>query len=211
MAPMLSSVTMASVPAVMLAAPRHDGRLSLERALLERRTTRDFRAAALALIDLAQLAWAAQGVLAPSGRRTTPSAGALYPLELHVVAGEVEGLIPGVYHYEPSRHRLDPRAEGDRRKGLAHAALEQLWLERAPAILVIAAVAPRTTLKYGRRGARYVHMEAGHAAQNVLLQAVALGLAAAPVGAFDDRAVQAALALPGDEHPLYLIPVGRGR
>jgi SagB-type dehydrogenase family enzyme len=116
-----------------------------------------------------------------------------------------------VYHYEPSRHRLDPRAEGDRRKSLAHAALEQPWLERAPAILVIAAVERRTTQRYGRRGARYVHMEAGHAAQNVLLQAGALGLTAAPVGAFDDRAVQAALALPGEEHPLYLIAVGRGR
>lgn len=208
---MLQSVILATLPAVMLAEPRRDGGPSLERTIAERRTTRDFRAAALPLLDVAQLAWAAQGAVARGERRTTPSAGALYPLELYVVAGNVDGIQPGVYHYDPLQHRLDPRVEGDRRKALAQAALGQHWLERAPAVLVIAGVEKRTTARYGPRGVRYVHMEAGHAAQNVLLQAGALGLGAAPVGAFDDEAVRAALALARDAHPLYLIPVGRPR
>jgi SagB-type dehydrogenase family enzyme len=208
---MLASVTAQAALAVTLPGPRRDSGYSIERALSERRTVREFSAAVLPLADLAQLAWAAQGVLAPSGRRTTPSAGALYPLEVYILAANVQDLAPGVYRYQPALHRLAAVAEGDRRKTLAEAAWGQRWMEQAPAILVIAAVERRTTAKYGQRGVRYGHMEAGHAAQNALLQAVALDLDVALVGAFTDADVQAALGLPRDARPLYLIPVGRPR
>ena len=154
---------------------------------------------------------AGRGVTAPDGRRTAPSAGALYPLEIYIVAARVDGLAPGVYHYEPVGHRLVPTADGDRIEALAHAALDQRWIGKAAAVLVIAAVESRTARKYGGRATRYVHIEVGHAAQNVLLQATAFGLAAAPVGAFDDRGVKALLALPREAEPLYLLPVGRPR
>lgn len=197
--------------ALVLPEPRRDGSFPLERALAERRSVREFAGAALRLEELAQLAWAAQGQSAPGGHRTAPSAGALYPLELFVVAGNVQGLATGVYRYQPSLHRLAPLAEGDRRGELVKAAWAQLWVGQAPAIFVIAAVERRTTAKYGPRGVRYVHMEAGHAAQNVLLQAVALGLGGTVVGAFSDGAVKDAAALPREVEPLYLIPVGRPR
>lgn len=208
---MLASMAAQAGLGVRLPEPRRDSGYSLERALTDRRTVREFGAAALPLADLAQLAWAAQGVISASGRRTTPSAGALYPLEVYVVAANVQDLAPGVYRYQPSIHRLAALAEGDRRKTLAEAAWGQRWMEQVPAILVIAAVERRTTAKYGQRGVRYAHMEAGHAAQNVLLQARALDLDAALVGAFTDADVQAALGLPRDARPLYLVPVGRPR
>jgi len=200
-----------SALALVLPEPRRDGAYPLERALSARRSVREFGDAPLRLEELAQLAWAAQGQVTRGGLRTAPSAGALYPLELFVVAGNVQDLAAGVYRYQSSLHQLAPVAEGDRRGELVRAAWGQRWLGEAPAVLVIAGVERRTTAKYGARGVRYVHLEAGHAAQNVLLQAVALGLGATVVGAFGDAEVKAAVALRADEQPLYLIPVGRPR
>ena len=186
----------------MPAQRRADG-MSLEEALAKRRSVRDFREEPLTDQQIAQLCWAAQGVTDKrSGKRTCPSAGALYPLELRVVTRE------GVCRYIHARHGLVEQLKGDLRGKLAAAALRQRWIKEAPAVFVITAVVSRTEKKYGDRAARYVHMEAGHAGQNLLLQAVSLGLAAVPVGAFDDRAVAKVLTLPVGETPLYLIPVG---
>jgi SagB-type dehydrogenase family enzyme len=160
---------------------------------------------------VAQLAWAAQGVTETRGRRTAPSAGALYPLELLVVAGSVEGLEPGVYRYRPSGHSLLELTRGDVRAALAAAALGQEWMADAPCVLVLGAVYERTTGKYGARGERYVHIEVGLAAQNTQLQATALGLGSVVVGAFDDGRVRTRLGLGSDERPLALLPVGRRR
>ncbi|MCS7041793.1 MAG: SagB/ThcOx family dehydrogenase [Bryobacteraceae bacterium] len=181
----------------------------MEQALHARRSLRSYSRAALALEEAAQLLWAAQGVTSPSGYRTAPSAGALYPLETLLCAGRIDGLPPGVYRYRPDRHDLIVLAEGDRRAELAAAALSQGWVREAPAVVALAAVYRRVTGRYLQRGVRYAWMEAGHAAQNVLLQAAALGLGGVPVGAFDDRAVARVLRLSSEEEPLYLIPVGR--
>ena len=176
--------------------------------LQERRTIRSFAPRSLSQMQVAQLLWAAQGVSSPEGYRTAPSAGALYPLELHLVAGKVEGLPVGSYRYDPARHRLEATVQGDLRQRLAETALNQHWIAEAPSNLVISAIETRTTAKYGRRGIRYVHMEVGHASQNLLLQAVALGLAGAIVGAFDDEHFKRLLRLPGEEHPLAILPIG---
>jgi SagB-type dehydrogenase family enzyme len=114
----------------------------------------------------------------------------------------------GLYHYLPDGHRVAVLGGDDRRAALARAAFGQQAVAAAPAVLVLAGVHGRTAAKYGGRAERYVHLEAGHAAQNVLLQAVALGLGAVPIGAFDDWAVREVLGLPSDHAPLYLIPVG---
>lgn len=196
---------------VALPAARRDSGIALEKTLAGRRSVREFRAAALSLAEITQLLWAAQGVTTRGAYRTAPSAGALYPLELYAVAARVEGLAPGVYRYDPAAHRLVAVADEDRGAELARAAFGQDWLSEAPVILVLAGVEHRTTRKYGRRGERYVLLEAGHAAQNALLQAVALGLGAAVVGAFDDEQVRKTLGLGAAERPLYLIPVGRPR
>ncbi len=191
---------------VALPRPTLKGALSLEEALAGRRSVREFRHDSLTLPQISQLLWAAQGITHEEGHRTAPSPGALYPLEVYVVQAS------GLYHYDPSRHDLTRRSERDLRRGLHRAALGQEPVLEAPAVFVIAAVYERTEGKYGRsRTPRYVHMEAGHAAQNLLLQAVALGLGGAPIEAFEDAEVQRTLALPADEKPLYLIPVGTPR
>lgn len=194
---------------VKLPEPKLDGSLSVETAILLRRSVRDFQRGALSLGEISQLLWAAQGITSPAGMRAAPSAGALYPLELDLVAGEVEGLDAGVYRYEPRTHSLRRRLAGDKRSGLCAAALSQSSVREAPAVLVIAAVYERTMRKYGERGVRYVHTEAGHAAQNVCLQAVALKLGTVHIGAFQDEQVSRVLELKGDEKPLVLLPIGR--
>ncbi len=182
--------------------------MSLEEALAHRRSVREFSADALTLPEISRLAWAAQGVTGAE-HRTAPSAGATYPLEIYLVVGNVEGLSAGVYHYRPEQHRLELVSGGDIRRALAEAAVGQAWLSHAPVVVIIAAVPERTAGRYGKRAERYVHMEAGHAAQNLLLEATALGLGATPVGAFGDAEVARLLRLQAHEAPLYLIPVGR--
>jgi len=182
---------------------------SLESALKERRSVRAYSHESLTRGELAQLLWAAQGITGPDGLRTAPSAGALYPLEVSVVAGLVDGLPSGIYRYEAERHELVLVEEGDRRGELRAAALGQEYVETGAAVIALAAVYARTSGKYGKRGIRYVHMEVGHAAQNVWLQATALGLGTVVVGAFDDGPVKRILGLARDEEPLCLMPVGR--
>jgi len=195
---------------VKLPDPRRDSETSVEKALLKRRSVRSYADQPLTLAQVSQILWAAQGVTEPSrGLRTAPSAGALYPLEVYVVAGKVEGLPAGIYKYVPRSHTLTRVAEGDKRSELAAAALNQNWIAEAPIILVVSAVYDRTAVKYGTRATRYVHIEVGHAAQNVCLQAVALGLGAGVVGAFDDNGVARVLSAPSSEAPLYILPVGK--
>lgn len=195
---------------IPLPSPRLESDTSIEEALLRRRSHRSFASLPLSLQEVAQLLWAAQGVTdKASGFRTAPSAGALYPLKVYLVAGQVEGLAPGVYGYLPEEHALYRVLSGDRREELFRVALFQEWIREAPGILVFTALYERTTRKYGERGIRYVHMEAGHAAQNVYLQAEALNLGTVVVGAFEDKGVQRVLGLSEKEAPLYLMPVGR--
>ena len=196
---------------ITLPAVRVDGEMSVESALNERRSIREISQEALALEDVSQLLWSAQGVTNRRGFRTAPSAGALYPLELYVVAGDVDGLAAGVYRYNPRRHDLVPIVSGDLRRPLAEAALRQNVVRRAPATLVFTGVYERTRDKYGRRGNRYVHMEIGHSAQNVYLQATALGIGTVILGAFRDQEVSTVLGLPEDHAPLGLMPIGHKR
>ncbi len=215
--------TAASGELITLPDVRHDGEVSLERTVTERRSVRDFADASLSLTDLSQLLWAAQGVtekidVPPAvwtggewmgGLRTAPSAGGLYPLELYVVAGNVADLEAGLYRYVPLERSLERVGDGDLREVLGAAAYRQRAIYQAPAVLLIAAVYARTAIKYGARAERYVQIEVGAAAENAWLQAEALGLGALFIGAFNDQAVKEALGLPEDHEPLGIMPVGR--
>ena len=175
---------------IALPEPRYESETSVEEALEQRRSIRDYADENLTLDELSQLLWAAQGITAPWGGRTAPSAGALYPLELYVVVGIVEGLESGVYRYRPEGHELEKVKDGDARAALADAALGQDFIKDAAINMVFTAVYERTTVKYRERGIRYVYMEAGHAAQNVYLQAVALDRGTVTIGAFFDSDVK---------------------
>jgi len=200
---------MVNPSSIKLPEPRTGNGASLEQVLSQRRSVRTFRAEPLQLSEVAQLLWSAQGITGRDGLRTAPSAGALYPLEIYLVAGSVNGLQDGVWHYLPDNHRLEHLGDTDIRTPLAHAALDQAWIRDAAAVVVFAAVYERTSRKYGKRGMRYVHIEAGHAAENLFLQAVALDLKTVVVGAFRDDVIHNILGLPDDHAPLILMPVGR--
>jgi SagB-type dehydrogenase family enzyme len=191
---------------LQLPPPEQRGSMSLEEALACRRSVREFKSEALTERELSQLLWAAQGITHAEGLRTTPSAGTLYPLELYVA------LADAFYRYEPRPHQLIRLTDRDLRAAVRRAALDQVAITQAPAVFVIAAVYERTSRRYGsERAPRYAQMEVGHAAQNLLLEAVALGLGGVPIGAFEDEALHMALGLPAAQRPLYLIPVGHSR
>jgi len=214
----------AEAEAIQLPPPRQDSRTSVEKAISQRRSAREYAEGALSVVEISQILWAAQGFTQEKkdpprmwnpkyewqgGLRAAPSAGALYPMEIYVLAGNVEGLAKGVYKFIPKDHSLKKIMGGDKRSALSDAALKQAAIERGAAVLVLAGVYERTSYKYGDRAERYVHIEAGSIAENVSLQGVALGLGTVLIGAFKDDEVKNVLQLPDDERPLLIMPLGK--
>lgn len=187
-------------PTVDLPAPS-PGTVSLDDALSTRRSIRQLGSAPLSDLELSRLLWSMQG-MTPAGNRTSPSAGATYPIELYVLTAD------GVFRYLPAGHKLEVASPQDARPALHQEAAGQDAVRDAAAIFVITGVFERTAAKYGERSVRYVHIEVGHVAQNLMLEVTALGLGTVPVGSFDDDAVSRVLGLPADHVPLYLFPVG---
>jgi SagB-type dehydrogenase family enzyme len=196
---------------ISLPKPSFDGKVSVEKAIKERRTIRDFKERILSLAHLSQLLWATQGITDPTiGGRAAPSGGALYPLDIYVLIGEngVEKMEAGVYHYLPREHSVSMISKGDRRREIASASLGQMWMAKAPVTYIITSEYKRITGKYGERGVRYALIEVGHVGQNLFLQAEALGLGAGIVGAFNDLEVSKVADLPPKHEPLLMMPVG---
>ena len=217
---------------IKLPHPQLKSKVSLEEAIAKRRSVRKYTTEPLTLVQVSQILWSAQGVTGAGKLRAAPSAGATYPLEIFAFIGKQgvlasrssdpeeserektakqsqEELQAGIYHYEVSNHSLVSHLPGDLRRDLARAALDQGFIANAPMDIVICALYPRTSYRYGRRGERYVHMEVGHVGENIHLQAVALGLATVEVGAFDDEEVRKVLGLEEQIKPLYIMPIGK--
>ncbi len=190
-----------------LPSPKSKSSTSVEEALWGRRSVRDYQKDSLSIEQISQLLWAAQGITGKWGGRTAPSAGALYPLEVYLVVGEVKGLEVGLYHYDPGEHSILQRKAGDLRKKITQASLDQDEILRSPASLIITAVYERTRKKYAERGTRYVHMETGSVGENVYLQAESLNLGTVFIGAFDDQEVKKIMEI--KEEPLGIMPVGK--
>lgn len=205
----MSRMSSKSMDIIKLPEPKYDSKVSIERALLERRSIRIYKDEPLTLSEVSQLLWAVQGITGSRGFRTAPSAGALYPLEVYIVVGNVKDLADGVYKYKHSGHELVKISDGDKRAELYTAAPGQSCIKNGAVVFVLSAVYERTTGKYGQRGIQYVHIEIGHAAQNIYLQAVSLNLGTVFVGAFYDGQVKAVLNMPDREVPLCIMPVGR--
>jgi len=195
-----------------LPPPSQKGSTSLEEAIAQRRSVRDFLPESITQAELSQILWAAQGVTDTAWNlRAVPSAGATYPLEVFVVCGQnsIEGMSEGVYRYHIVQHSLTLHRRGDARLDLARAALGQEFIYEAPLDIVICALYQRITLDYGSRGERYAHIEVGHAGQNIYLQTSVLGLATVAIGAFHDEQVREVLRLDKQYKPLYIMPVGK--
>jgi SagB-type dehydrogenase family enzyme len=181
---------------------------NLEITIGKRRSLRKYIDKEFSESIISRILWAAQGISSKDGLRTAPSAGAIYPLEIHVVAGKGSGIEPGAYRYDPEENAVSQEIQGDIRARLSEAALSQPMIREAPISLLITAIYARITGRYGKRGIRYTHMEAGHVAQNIYLLGVELGIGTCAVGAFDDEEVRKVLKLPANEEPLYILPLG---
>jgi len=195
--------------AVALPKPDLEGGMTLTRALAQRRSAREYAPGSLTLPQVAQLLWAAHGITGPGGKRTTPSARAVYPLQVWLVANDVAGLPPGIYRYVPADHALALVSAGDHRAALSAAASGQKSIESAPMVVVVAGDSVLAAEKFRGRAAAWLGMEAGFVVQDVYLQATALGLGTVMVGGFQDAATRGALGLPDGWVPLALMPVGR--
>lgn len=190
---------------ITLPPPLLKGGVSVEEAIYHRRSVRKYKKQDLKLTEISQLLWAAQGIIGKEKFRTAPSAGALYPMEIYLVSAE------GVFRYKPDEHALLKIKEIDIRRQLADAAWGQEFISDAAITIIISAIYRRVTSRYGTRGVMYTDMEAGHIAQNIHLQAVAIGLGSVPVGAFDEEKVRQLIGVSTSERPIYLIPVGYSR
>ncbi len=194
---------------IMLPAPNLTG-VSVEEAIGRRRSVRDFDGSPISQAELSQILWAAQGISGEGGKRSAPSAGALYPIELYVVPNRIEGISCGIYHYVPQEHKLVLHEEGNFTDAVFRSALSQHAVRDAAAVLIFTSVRERTASKYGDAADRYIAMEAGHISQNVLLESVSLGLGAVPIGAFDAEAMDRLLAINGSgESAVYINALGR--
>ncbi len=214
----MASVSAQGVPStdsgviIALPDPKRTGEVSIEATLDQRRSVRSYSSAPLSLQEISQLVWAAQGITEPQrALRTAPSAGATFPLEIDLLVAANEDLEEGVYRYHPRDHSLVQRIPGDFRRDLQQAGLGQSAILEAPVVMVLSGVPSRTARRYGPRAERYLHMEAGHAAQNVYLQGTALDIGTVAIGAFRDEAVFSLLRLNPGEQPLYIMPLGRVR
>ena len=207
----LSALSGRKEGAMILPRPDNKGSLSVEEAIKRRRTVRSFSSITLKKEDLSQILYAAQGITEDRGfKRSAPSGGALYPLDVYIVVGEkgVVDLNAAVYRYVPSDHSIEHVTSGDKKEELGRASLNQMWMAAPPLNFVITAEYSRISSKYSERGGRYAMIEAGHVGQNIFLQAEALGLGASIVGAFEDIKVVNVLGIPKKHEPLLIMPVG---
>ncbi|OQA92034.1 MAG: nitroreductase A [Elusimicrobia bacterium ADurb.Bin231] len=195
---------------IKLPQPKYAGSVSLEEAISKRRSVRNYENASLTIEEVSQLLWSAQGITDPvRKRRSVPSAGALYPLETYLVAGNINKIPGGIYRFNPYNNELIEIVKGDSRADVSKAALSQGSVKGAPATIIFAAVYERITTKYGDRGIKYAYIEAGHSAQNICLTAVSLNLGSVVIGAFYDEEIKSVLKMPDSETPLYIISIGK--
>jgi SagB-type dehydrogenase family enzyme len=194
---------------IQLPEPRLDSDVSLEESLYNRRSTRNYGSDPVTLQEVSQLLWAAQGITDTSGHRTAPSAVALYPLSIYVIAGNVPEIMDGVYIYDPEDHSIERSIDGDIRVELATASMGQASVRQGAVSFVVTVDYGKMTARFGDKGERFGTLEAGHAAQNLCLQATALDLGLVTAGAIYDDQVAEVLDLPENLTPLYVIPVGQ--
>jgi SagB-type dehydrogenase family enzyme len=203
--------TYKDAPKTKLPAPAPGG-MSVEKAIKARRSVRSFTDQPLTLPQVSQILLSAYGITQRRGdedHRAVPSAGAMFPLDLYLLAHHVDSLAPGLYHFQVSDSTLELVRAGDFSEQIHEASNEQRMVGATPATLIITATYGRITPRYGDRGHQYTHMEVGSICQNVYLQAMSLGLGTCAVGAFDDKAVTRLLELGRRrEVPMLVMPIG---
>jgi len=186
------------------------GAMILDRVLRQRKSIRDFQQQPISKDQLSYLLWASTGIQRIEDGyefRTTPSAGALYPIETYVVVNDVRKLEAGVYHYSIKAHQLEQLKQGEFRQEVTAAALGQGMCQTSAVVFVWSAVFERCKWKYGQRAYRYIYLDAGHIAENLALAAVSLNLGSCEIGALYDNQVNAILGIDGSEESVVCMAV----
>jgi SagB-type dehydrogenase family enzyme len=200
------------IATVSLPNPQLTGNLSVEASIQNRRSVRHYSNQSVTLGNVSQILWSAQGITDTQNQlRAAPSAGQVYPLEVYVIAGpNVSGLQEGVYQYEPSNNTLEMLMNGDLRSDLSNIADGQPWVKQAPLDILITGNNQKMIDKYPNKdlSIRFVDLEAGHAGENIYLQAESLGLVTVSLGSFDSNQLNQKFELPNNETPLYIFPIG---
>lgn len=203
---------------IELPTPELQGSEPLANCIESRRSVREYAQAPIPFGVLSQLLWSAQGVTGADQKRSTPSAGGLYPLYLQLVVQRVSELEPGTYEYKADSHSLEIVGNCIPEEAMHELGIgDQPWLKEAAIVIGVSAklgVAVRhfeSQPPEGKRGARYVYMETGALAQNVHLQSTALGVGCVLVAGFDDARVKEALRLPSNLEPIALLCIGQRR
>ncbi len=201
-------------PAILsLPKPQIDNAPSLWKALLKRRSFRDYIREPLSQSELSTLLWATQGIteIAPSPWfRTAPSAGALHPIDAYLMVNRVEGLEPGIYFLRISDFTLEMKKQGDFSSQIVEAALDQDLFHTAAVVFIWVAVIHRSRQKYRQRAYRYIYLDCGHICQNLYLAATAMSLGCCGIGAFFDDEVNEVVGVDGlEETAIYLAAVGK--
>lgn len=189
---------------------------TLAEAMLERITPHNFVAPQISKVELATLMHSCGGqnrtpaeAQAERGFRVVPSGGAMYPMEVFVHCRNVEGLPAGIYHYDPLDHGLRLHVAGDQTEAIAKTLVQPALPEDTSIHLIFSMIPSRLAIKYGDRGYRFAMLEAGHASQNAIVAARAMGYDAIPVGGYRDEELEALLGLDGVNHVIgYLTFVG---
>ncbi len=197
---------------ISLPLPKTDNGMGINQVISSRRSVRRYSSQPLTLAELSQLLWSAQGITDPRGKkRSAPSAGAIYPLKLYVSVkpGGVKGISEGIYLYLPQEHKLKKLISGDHQASLAQIAFGQIWMAQAPIIFIFTAEPSRMISRYRERAWLYIHLEAGMASENLMLQAVALGMGSCAVGAFWENRLAKLLKLSPSQKSLLMVTVGR--
>jgi SagB-type dehydrogenase family enzyme len=197
---------------IKLPEPKDKKVVYLDELLNKRYSIRTFKQKPISIDDLSYILWCSYG-FKKDGGRVVPSAGALYPLDIYIIAGSIEGernmgIIPGIYHYLPDKHQIELIKKGDIRKDVANASLSQMWMASAPCMIAITCEYKRITSKYRDRGIRYAHMEAGNVSQNIFLATFNTGLGCGIVGAFNDDLVKTVMGINRMREPLLIMPIG---
>ena len=196
-----------------LPSPQLTGNMSVEQAIEDRRSVREYNDEPINISDVSQLLWAGQGITDPQyGLRAAPSAGQVYPLELYVIVGTggVTGLPAGEYLYVPENNTLEKLINGDLRAQLATIADGQPWVQQGQVDIVITGNYQKMIDKYPDvpLSTRFVNLEAGHVGETIYLQAEPLGLATVSIGSFNENQMISLMHLQVNEEPIYIFPIG---
>ena len=198
---------------IPLPEPALEGSLPTAKAIAARRSTRDYVQSPMTADELSRLLFLTGGVSADkygNARRTAPSSGALYPIEVYAVVHRVDGIDPGVYHYAYREHALEQIRAGDFRAAVVDQAIAQEFLGECGVVLFLTMIMQRMRPKYQDRSYRYGLLEAGHLGENAYLAATSMGLGACGVGAFMDDAINEMLGVDGiEEAAVYMLASGR--